>query len=199
MATQVQIRGSSEATQEARTLVSRELDVNTTDKRICIHDGATSGGVRHVNMFDQQNNEFNYALVSGTNALTASMRVAPNSYIAGQVFWVKIANTNTGSVTINIDSLGAKTIKKVFNNALTNLQANDLISGQMIGILYDGTDFQIVSGSGSEAGEQAWVPSSVTAYNPSKCVYVDYGDSVTLEFDVTMTSDSTITNIPFAP
>jgi len=198
MATQVQIRGAAQATQEARTLVSRELDVNTTDNRISIHNGSFSGGIRHVNMYDQQNNEFNYASASGTNALTASMRIAPTSYVAGQVFWIKISNTNTGSVTLNIDSLGAKTVKKVFNNALTTLSAGDLISGQMIGVLYDGTDFQIVSGSASEAGEQSWVPSSVTSYNASGCVYVDYGDSVTLDFDVTMTSDSTITNIPFS-
>ena len=59
MATQVQIRGAAQATQEARTLVSRELDVNTTDNRISIHNGSFSGGIRHVNMYDQQNNEFN--------------------------------------------------------------------------------------------------------------------------------------------
>jgi len=205
MATQVQIRGAAQATQEARTLVSRELDVNTTDNRISIHNGSFSGGIRHVNMYDQQNNEFNYASASGTNALTASMRIAPSSYVTGQVFWIKIANTNTGSVTLNINSLGAKTVKKVFNNALTTLSANDLISGQMIGVLYDGTDFQIVSGSGSEAGKQAWVPTGdIASYTASDCVYVDYGDSVTVMFRVVGLGDGSgaanpqITNLPFS-
>lgn len=214
MATQVQIRGTSQATQEARTLVSRELDINTTDNRLCVHNGSTAGGVRHVNMFDQQNNEFNYAQASGTNALTASMRIAPTSYIAGQVFWIKIANTNTGSVTLNIDSLGAKTVKKVFNNALANLQANDLVSGQMIGVLYDGTDFQIVSGSGSEAGRQSWIPSITSStvgniyisYTVEEAFYVDYGDSVTVAIRASFSSTvgsypypAYVSNLPFSP
>ena len=206
MATQVQIRGTSQTTQEARTLVSRELDINTTDNRLCVHNGSTAGGVRHVNMFDQQNSEFNYATTSGTNAITASMRIAPLSYTTGQIFWLKIANTNTASCSLNIDSLGAKTIKKVFNGALSNLGAGDLISGQMVGVLYDGTQFQIVSGSGSEFGRQDWVPQSYSGYTTiesiSEAYYVDLGNAVIVACDVfaTRQGDATktrISNLPF--
>lgn len=169
MATQVQVRGAVEATQEARTLVSREIDVNTTDSRICIHNGSTAGGICHVNMYDQQNNEFNYAAATGTNALTASMAVAPTAYQAGQVFWIKAANTNTGSVTININSLGAKTIQKVFNGSLTNLAAGDIASGQSFSIIYDGTVFQLTSSS-AEKETATYTPSVVNGAGGSATI-----------------------------
>lgn len=186
MATQVQIRGASQATQEARTLVQRELDVNTTDGRICVHDGARAGGIRHVNMFDQQNSEFNYASASGTNAITASMRVAPTSYIAGQVFWLKIANTNTGAVTVNINSLGAKTLQKVLSGTLTNLSSGDLISGQTVSIVYDGTNFQLISNSSNKV-TTTYTPSIVNGSNGAATIsareiesYSVSGDLVTV-------------------
>lgn len=154
MPTQVQVRGTTQATQEARTLASREIDINTTDGRICVHDGATAGGVRHVNYKDQQNQEFVYAAASGTNAITMSCAVAPSAYQAGQRFVFKAANTITGSATLNVNSLGAKTIKKVESGALTNLEASDIISGVVYACVYDGTYMQLqqLSGGGSGGG-----------------------------------------------
>lgn len=199
MATQVQIRGAASGTQNARTLVTRELDYDTTNDRLSPHDGSTAGGIPHINYLDQQRNTFNYVAVTGTNALTGSLSKSPSAYQVGQAFFIKTANTNTGAVTLNLNTLGAKTLKKIFNGALTDLAAGDIISGQMLHVLYDGTYFQVLSGSGSEFGEQSWIPSGVTSYTAAECVYVEYGDSVTVSFEVTMTSDSTIDNVPFAP
>lgn len=148
MTTQVQIRGAVEATQEARTLVARELDINTTDSRLNVHDGTTVGGVPHVNYSDLQNQEFVYAAASGTNSITISLSKAPGSYIAGQRFVFKAAATNTGSVTINVNSLGAKTIKKMSGGALLSLQAGDIVSGGIYSVTYDGTDMLISLGGG---------------------------------------------------
>jgi len=147
MPTQVQIRGAAQATQEARTLVSRVLDVNVTDSRLSVHDGSTTGGIPHVTCYDNQNNEFSYATTSGTNALTATLNKAPTAYTAGQVFWLKIGATNTSTATLNINSLGAKSIKKILNGTLSNIEAGDLISGQVVGFAYDGVQFQIQGGS----------------------------------------------------
>jgi hypothetical protein len=207
MTTQVQIRGNVQATQEARILASRELDINTTDNRLCVHNGLNAGGVRHVNSFDQQNSEFNYALASGTNALTASMRVAPNGYVTGALFVIKIANNNTGSVTLNLNSLGAKTLKKFNNNALANLEADDLIAGMMIQVLYDGTYFQVVGGIGGGELVQNWTPNTVSGFGTVDTVnsayFIDFGTSVLCSLDVDMTerggpaSELRIGNLPF--
>ena len=131
MPTQVQIRGSTQATQEARTLATRELDVNTTDKRISIHDGSTVGGTPHSTWIDVQNNEYTYAAGTGTNSITASLNKSPSAYAAGQSFTFKAENTNTGSVTINWNSLGAVTLKKkdVFSGTISTLAAGDIIAG----------------------------------------------------------------------
>jgi hypothetical protein len=192
MTTQVQIRGNTQATQEARTLVSRELDVNTTDWRLCVHNGTNAGGVRHVNSFDHQNNEFTYAEATGTNALTASMRIAPNGYVTGACFAIKIANNNTGSVTLNLNSFGAKTLKKFKNYALANLESDDLIAGMIVQVLYDGTYFQVVGGIGLGGYlRQSWTPTTtsgggtVTAVN--EAYYIDFGASVLVSLDIQMT------------
>lgn len=202
MTTQVQIRGTTQATQEARTLVSRELDINTTDWRLSIHNGSTAGGIKHVNCFDQQNSEFNYAVASGTNALTASMRIVPTGYIAGAIYIIKISNNNTGSVTLNLNSLGAKTLKKYSGGVLSNLESGDLISGMMIQVLYDGTYFQVVSGIGSGGTERiSWIPTNVTSYIASNCIYVDLGYAVIVSYDVVTDYNSNfsyrISNLPF--
>jgi len=147
MPTQVQIRGNVEATQEARTLVTRELDVNTTAKRINLHDGTTVGGIPHINYVDQINQEYTYAAASGTNTITMSLAIAPSAYAAGQKFCFKAASTNTGSATLNVNSLGAKTIKKKDNSTgtIAVLAAGDIIGGGIYTVFYDGTDMILES------------------------------------------------------
>jgi hypothetical protein len=53
---------------------------------------------------------------------------------------------NTGASTININNLGAKTIKKQVN---ADVAAGDILNGQMVSLIYDGTNFQAVSILGS--------------------------------------------------
>lgn len=139
MATQVQIRGATQATQEARTLASRELDINTSDKRICIHDGSTAGGVPHLNFFDAQNQEFVYAAASGTDALTITLARAPAAYAQGQKFAFKAANTNTGAATLNVNSLGAVAIYKISGGAIVAVAAGDLVQNGIYEVVYSTT------------------------------------------------------------
>lgn len=130
MPTEVKVRGATQATQEARTLSSRELDINLTDKRISVHDGTTAGGIPHANCFDIQNNEWTYAAASGTNTITITLAKAPAAYQEGQTFKFKAAATNTGSATFNVNSLGALTLKKKsIGVGIVALAAGDIISG----------------------------------------------------------------------
>lgn len=171
MATQVQIRGSVAATQEARTLATRELDVNTTDKRISVHDGSTTGGIPHPNYVDIQNQEYTYGAASGTDTITVSMAKAPGAYIAGQRFTFKAAATNTGSATLNVNSLGAKTIKKkdVAGGTIAALSAGDIISGGIYTVFYDGTDMllEAVDGGGLQSVSQGDLNTSTGTFSAS--------------------------------
>ena len=82
--------------------------------------------------------------VSGTNTVTALAPISMTAYAAGQTFRFIVATTNTGSTTLNINSIVAKSITK---NGTTTLGAGDLIVNSIVQVIYDGTQFQIINPS----------------------------------------------------
>ena len=82
------------------------------------------------------------ASVSGTDTITGSLTPALTAYAAGQMFYFVAAGDNTGAVTLNINSLGAKNVTK---NGSTALAAAEIKSGQTVAVIYDGTRFQMVN------------------------------------------------------
>jgi hypothetical protein len=133
-----------------------------------------------------QNSFGSFLTVAGTDTITASVSPALTAYASGQMFAFVAANTNTGAVTINISSLGAKSITK---NGTTALVAGDLTANYLFVVVYDGTQFQVVgvsattftnltisgvltlSGAGvqlSSSGTGAWkMPVGTTAQRPT--------------------------------
>jgi hypothetical protein len=113
-----------------------------------------------------QNESYSYGADSGsTNAYAITLSPAPGSYTAGQNFIVKAASTNTGSATLNVNSLGAKTIKKL--DGATNLASGDIVSGQIFVVEYDGTNFQLVSPVANASGGGGGIPTNFTAGSSS--------------------------------
>jgi hypothetical protein len=86
--------------------------------------------------------------VSGADTITAVGAPTVAAYAAGQMFYFVAAGANTGAVTINIDSLGAKNITR---DGTTALAAGDIQSGEVCVIVYDGTQFQLVNGASQSA------------------------------------------------
>ena len=82
------------------------------------------------------------ASVSGADTITGSLTPSLAAYAAGQMFYFVAAGNNTGAVTLNINSLGAKNVTK---NGTTALVAGEIKSGQTVTVIYDGTRFQIVN------------------------------------------------------
>ena len=80
------------------------------------------------------------ASVTGVDTITAAGSPTVTAYAAGQSFRFVSAGANTGAATINIDSLGAKSITK---NGSTALSAGDIPSGALVQVVYDGTRFQL--------------------------------------------------------
>lgn len=97
------------------------------------------------------------ASVAGTNTITASTSPATTAYTAGQTYRFTAAGANTGAVTININSLGAKSITK---NGATALISGDIPSGAVCEITYDGTQFQLINIGNATIGAD-----SISAYN----------------------------------
>jgi hypothetical protein len=116
------------------------------------HTGVASATTRtmYATSAQVQDGVFTYLTsVSGTNTLTATASVLMNAYVAGQVFYFLAPNANTGAVTININSIGAKSIYK---EASVDLVNDDIIAGSIVTIIYDGTNFQLASSSGTGGG-----------------------------------------------
>jgi len=102
---------------------------------------AGSAATDSANIAQVQNSFGSFLTVSGTDTITATVSPALTAYAAGQMFAFVAANTNTGAVTINISSLGAKSITK---NGTTALAAGDINANYLFVIVYDGTQFQVV-------------------------------------------------------
>lgn len=89
------------------------------------------------------------ASVSGADTITGSLTPSLAAYAAGQMFYFVAAGDNTGAVTLNINSLGAKNVTK---NGTTALSAGDIKSGQTVAVIYDGTRFQVINSATSLTG-----------------------------------------------
>lgn len=79
--------------------------------------------------------------VAGTNTITASGPLA-FALVAGNNLYFVPAITNTGAVTLSINSLTAAPITKYGS---TPLVAGDLVAGASAELLYDGTRFQLLN------------------------------------------------------
>ena len=103
--------------------------------------GVGSAATDSVSISQVQNSFGTFLTVAGTDTITATVSPSLTAYAAGQMFAFVVANTNTGAVTINISSLGAKAITKTGSTALV---AGDLVANYLFVVVYDGTQFQVV-------------------------------------------------------
>ena len=84
------------------------------------------------------------------NAITCTTTTAfPAAYAVGQFLVVKMAATNTTTTTINVNSLGVKT---VIDNGANALGAGQLVTGAMYLMAYDGTFMRVLGGVGYFTG-----------------------------------------------
>jgi hypothetical protein len=79
---------------------------------------------------------------TAANTYAVDLTPVPTSYTAGMLISVKFTNHNTGAATINVNSLGAKSIK---NTDGSSLSAYDIYDGMVAVLLYDGTNFQLIN------------------------------------------------------
>lgn len=84
---------------------------------------------------------------STSNGYTYTSSSLPNlfTYETNRVYLTSFSATNSGtsSVTLNINGLGAKSVRKQTSNGLDNLLANELNIGSVYTLIYDGTYFRV--------------------------------------------------------
>jgi hypothetical protein len=112
----------------------------------------------------------NLIVATGTNALTGLATPPLEGYTAGAQYSFIAQNTNTGAVTLDIDSLGVKSVTQFGANELV---AGSIIGGAMVLVEYDGTRFQIL--------------------NPSSFVNLTVSENLTVAtYTETVTSEATV-------
>lgn len=108
--------------------------------------GAGTAATDAANLSQVQSTAAKLVTVTGTDTITGSMSPQLTAYAAGQLFYFVANAANTGAVTINIDSLGAKAITR---DGSTALAAGDINSGEVVVVIYDGTRFQMINAANS--------------------------------------------------
>lgn len=81
---------------------------------------------------------------AGAWTLTNSPPIAelPTAYATRRTYAFIAPFTTTGALTVAVDGLAAKTVVK---GLATPIAAGDITAGQMVVLIYDGTNFQLVS------------------------------------------------------
>lgn len=114
------------------------IQVNDSDavqqyQELDVGDSTSSGGVTLLDT------------VAGTNTITAQGAEAPITALSDtQQYNFKAANANTAAVTLQIDTTGAKAIKKFHDQ---DLASGDIQQDQIVAVIYNSTDdvFELVS------------------------------------------------------
>lgn len=139
--------------------------------------------------------------VAGTNTITGTLTPTLTAYTTGMMVKFTPANDTTSTVTINIDSLGAKAITK---GDATPLDTGDLQASTTHVLVYDGTRFVVLNPcsfvvltpnvSASEQGYKG-VPQAIQ--NAYTFVLSDAGKSVLATTNATTITIPSNASVPF--
>ena len=91
--------------------------------------GEGSAATDSVNISQLVSGVVNYSAAAGTDTITITPSPGITAYAIGQRFVIKIANTNTGAVTLNVNSVGAGAVTWPNGTALV---AGDLVANAMV-------------------------------------------------------------------
>lgn len=87
-----------------------------------------------------------YAASSGgSDTYAVTLTPVPGSYTTGDIYYFKADVANTGAATLNVNSLGAKTIRKWNGTTLVDLDDGDIQASQLVAVQYDGTYLVLLS------------------------------------------------------
>lgn len=109
----------------------------TADRLMTTNGSKTLASLEYANLLPKM-----YAVASGTNTYAASLTPSLTAYAIGQIVFINFTNAQTSTTpTLNINSLGAKTIVKRNSTAL---ESGDIAAGQIYALIYDGTNFRLM-------------------------------------------------------
>lgn len=120
-----------------------------TANRRTLAPSNTAGAIAGTDLMEDINDEVSglwrraavrLTSVAGTNTITASAEVPLLANESGNQFWFTPANSNTGSVTLNVDGRGALPLRDASGNALP---AGYLSASRIETVINLGTEFRL--------------------------------------------------------
>jgi hypothetical protein len=154
------------------------VSTNLTDDSNWVEftSGSGGGSVIHLDAYTIDGQGYT---ASGTNTIP--------SYSQDALYIVNFTSPNVGaSVSLDIDSLGQRVIKKTDGSSLTNISSGELTTNYQYLVTYNGTEFELLnpgSGAGSGLSNKYYVSNTETITVPSANQYWIYGD-LTLDGDI---------------
>lgn len=137
----IAISGSPNATTAVKGIV--ELPTQAEVEAATSTGGTGASLVLTNNQYGARNN-IGYASGSGSpNTYTVTVTPTPTGYATGQIVGVLMPNQNTGNATLNVNGLGAKTIRL----GGTGLFAGAFATNSVVGLQYNGSSFDIIESS----------------------------------------------------
>ena len=103
---------------------------------------AVQGGIAHDQGTVVVSTAFNYAVDTAANDTYIATVQGITAYNAGLVIWLNPVTDNTGACTLNINSLGAKSLKTVLAGDPGD---SHIDAAQIVPLCYDGTNFVILT------------------------------------------------------
>lgn len=159
-------------------------------------DGACSVGTAtddtHAVPVSQMRTGFEYGIDSGAaNAYVVTLVPAATAYTDGMKVSFIATNENTGASTVNVNGLGAVDIKI---DAARNLYSGYIITGDIVELTYNGTNFQItnlatqVVQDAADAAVQAAIDTGADLILTNADVVLTHADVLLTNADVVSTN-----------
>ena len=106
------------------------------------NNGTPSSSNTYVTQTGLQRSSESYGADAGaSDAYVVTLSPVPSAYVAGMMVRFRANTSNTGTATLNVNSLGATTIVKGFNTVLDD---NDIVAGQICTVIYDATNTRFI-------------------------------------------------------
>jgi hypothetical protein len=129
----------------AQVEINKQVVLNgalAADKKITgLSDATSLTDAASANVVQKGKLNYSAGTLIGTN-YTVTLSPALDVYQAGTIVHFKAGSNNAGSATLNVNSLGTRSILK---NVSEQLAPGDIKSNQVVSVIYDGTNFQVLS------------------------------------------------------
>ena len=153
------------------------LDIGS-NRITLVADGTAKTDAATVNQIQSNGAAFQATDSGSADAYAIALSPAVTAYAAGQTFTFKAANASTGASTLDVNTLGVKTLKKLNDQ---DIAAGDIESGSIVTVVYDGTNFQVTSQLATTAATSPGGSDTQVQYNSSSA----FAGSANFTFDGT--------------